>query len=420
MRRHIHARRGGDERGAAAVLVLLGIVVFIGMLALSIDLGIILTARTEAQRTSDGAALAGAASLIFSPNDEAQARQWAKDWAAENPVRKTLITLRDEDIDVLLDERKVRVRTLRRTDYGGPVPTIFARIFDVDFVNVDAVAAAEASEAGVVAECLFPVAIPDRWWNDPSTTLEFEMPPDIYYPPGSANWLALPPAIQDQVGWKMGEEIVFKPSQGGQGGDSGSTRLEPGMWELWLPEAFSGVPSIRDRVWGCADPPDPVYVAVEEGEECVDSDPDGSSCLYREAGNKQTIASEFEALISTYPNERLVWEAGSGCADNSPCPQAWQNGVQQYGFQVIPDPTANGEHKRYRPAPMFDPTTFNMQGSGPHFEISQIAGIFVNRVDNIDTPPGQVNVYGIILPYAGKVGGGTSAGPLVLAVRLVE
>ena len=85
---------GGDERGAISVFLALGVVVFLSMAALSVDLGMLMQRRTEAQRTADGAALAGAASLIYLPGDATNARAWAKQYATPNKVGTSTITLR--------------------------------------------------------------------------------------------------------------------------------------------------------------------------------------------------------------------------------------------------------------------------------------------------------------------------------------
>ncbi len=61
-----------DERGAAMVLVAVSLVVLLGMVALAVDLGMLLEARTESQRVADSAALAGAGWLLTPPG-------WA-DW----------------------------------------------------------------------------------------------------------------------------------------------------------------------------------------------------------------------------------------------------------------------------------------------------------------------------------------------------
>lgn len=57
-----------DERGAAFVLIAVLLVLCIAAAALAVDVGLLATARTEAQRTADMAAHAGASALILSPN----------------------------------------------------------------------------------------------------------------------------------------------------------------------------------------------------------------------------------------------------------------------------------------------------------------------------------------------------------------
>ena len=73
-----------DERGAATVLVALLLVVLMTAAALAVDVGLLATARTEAQRTADMAAHAGASALIYSPSSEAAARSEAISFAAKN------------------------------------------------------------------------------------------------------------------------------------------------------------------------------------------------------------------------------------------------------------------------------------------------------------------------------------------------
>jgi hypothetical protein len=404
---------GGDERGAAAVLVLLGIVVFVGMLALSIDLGIILTARTEAQRTSDGAALAGAASLITAPKNEDRAREWAKQWANENPVRKSQITLRDQDIDVVLDSNKVRVRVLRRQDYGGPIPTIFARIFDIDFVNVDAVAAAEAAVQGAGTSCTLPVVIPWPWINPPEpeegSDLEFDgVPPDQLEPPdppGDAN----DPSPNGTALW-WGRRIVLSPSQGGQGGNPPSTRLQPGFWDLWLPEAFSGVPPINERIEGCV-LEDPV-VQPCEGE--------GEQCMWREAGNKQAVAKTFEDVISANLDHFWKWE-DAGCPDYSLTGTGWDCDFALGGHAVYANDDLVTWSDRWRPVPVMNPITYQQGGSGPHIEVIALTCVWLDDFDVGSGPPGQRNIYAILVPCPpGEGGDGEIPGPSVKYLRLVE
>jgi hypothetical protein len=412
----IHDQRVLDQRGAVAVFVVLGITTFVGAMALAVDLGMMMTARTEAQRTADAAALAGAASLIYAPLDEAQARQWAKSWALDNTVRRSDVVLRDQDIDVIPSERKVRVRVLRTADYGGPIATIFARLVGINEVDVAASAAAVASDLEVEAACLLPVAIPDRWVNGDSNP-EFKSPPDIYWPPGHDRDRS---GYGDRLGYRIGEEITLSPSQGGRsekGGKGGagpddplSTRLMPSWWAFWLPEGNHGVPPIRARIAGCV-AGDPSYVAGD--------------LIPPISGNKQSTAKAFEDLIDSN-DEHLVWD-GPQCKGvrDAPC----GNPLEAFhiedgaGRQIFPALSPNDPDyvsglepsRRYRAVPIFDPRYFEKHAL---FPIASISGVFVTRADA--GPPGQRNIYGILLPWAGQGSSGETAGPNVLALRLVE
>lgn len=386
MTNHIHWRVVGDARGAVALFVVLGIVVFVGMMALAVDLGMMMTARTEAQRTADGAALAGAASLITLPGDETRARLWAKQWATMNPVRKQTIALRDQDIEVFNDT--VRVTVLRTTDYGGPVATIFARLVGIDNVDIAASAAAEATEMGVSTDCLLPIAIPLPWINgeDPPDP-EFDPDYDTVIPDPTLEW---------------GDHIVLKPSQGGQGGDPEATRIQPGFWDLWLPESFSGVPPIRERILDC------FYDEAGEGDPLVDSTDE----LYRESGNMQTLARTFEELIQANSDHTWLWKD-----ENNPS----LGGCVVVGPGVTSCDNALGESPRWRPVPAFDPNYYTQQGSGPHFPVDRIIGVWIDSTNVDYVSPGQVNVYATIVPISGvAVGGGATSGPTIKALRLVE
>jgi Flp pilus assembly protein TadG len=66
-------RRIREERGAAIALVALSMIAMLSAVALAVDVGMLVTARTEAQTIVDGAALAGAR-MLRDGGSEAQAR----------------------------------------------------------------------------------------------------------------------------------------------------------------------------------------------------------------------------------------------------------------------------------------------------------------------------------------------------------
>jgi hypothetical protein len=151
----------GDERGATIVVVALSLVMVIGFAAIAVDVGMLFSARSEAQRVADAAALAGAS--VFAEEDfpaerevaEAEAR--AIEYGGLNQVRGASVQPGEMTIEVVQDEGLVRVTVTRLQ-----VPTWFARIFGVTGVDVAARAAAAVQRSGTV-ECLRPMAFADLW-----------------------------------------------------------------------------------------------------------------------------------------------------------------------------------------------------------------------------------------------------------------
>ena len=380
-----------DERGATAAFVAVGMLVMLGMVALAVDVGKMMSARTESQRVSDSAALAGAAAYIFVTDPTVQeptARQWAKEYAAYNEVMDKPVTLRDEDIEVLLAEKKVRVHSFHTTEWGGPIGTNFARVFGVDAVNVKTDAAAEASIIASQVNCLLPIVIPDPWENyggpewDPGEGDIYHEPyldPQIL-PDGTPNYN---PDYRGYTLDAIGTEIVLKPSQGGSTDQFG--RFEPGFWDLWLPEFVSGTQEIRDRIFGCPD---------ENGYEVGDG-------MWRETGSRQTLADAFQDVLEMPEYSGQYWDPVSQTVRDA-----------NRGDAIVTGGL------RYRNVPVMDPRAFVKQGAGPHFEIAGFVGVFISAVDR--GPPGKRNVHAIVVPAIGSGGGSELAGPIVYTLRLVE
>ncbi len=153
-----------SRRGVALPFVALLLFVFLGMAALAVDIGILLGARTEAQRTADAAALAGATILLADGQNEALARSTAIDWAARNLIRNESVVVEPGDVDVELQNGLVRVRVFRTSARGSAVPNIFARAIGFPTSDVATWAAAVAG-AGNAIRCPLPFALVDRFWD---------------------------------------------------------------------------------------------------------------------------------------------------------------------------------------------------------------------------------------------------------------
>lgn len=370
-----------DERGATLVFVAVSLSVLLGMAALAVDTGMLLTARTESQRVVDAAALAGAGSLILSPDDEDRARQTAIDFALQNDVRGDAAVVLPADVDVDLVNDLVRVRHFRTAERSNAIQTFFASLFGVDETGVATVGAAQAFPGGNVY-CPLPITLPDRWIQGGGGSDEWdEGEGDLYYPPGENGSVSY---TEQDIG------LLFNlfPSQGGSGGSGDGGRFTPSWYYTWLPTGFSGTPEIRDRIIGCRDD-EPIA---------------RFQWLYDESGNKQSVEQAFEDLIAAYPDEHFE-EGPDGC-----------NCVKNSAGERVEG------SMRYRPIPMFDPRTFTKEGSGPHFEVMNFAGVWVDHVD--PGPAGKRNVWARFMGFTGVAyeGGGTGGGPgsLIKVLKLVE
>lgn len=151
-----------NERGASIVLVAISLAALMAMVALAVDMGMLLTVRSEAQRAADSAALAGAGSLIGEPGNLDRVKEFAIRFGDLNDVDGAAAGVQPEDVDIDLDAGRVTVTVFRTADRGSAVPTWFARVFGVDQVDISARAAARIASTNA-ARCLKPWTIPDGW-----------------------------------------------------------------------------------------------------------------------------------------------------------------------------------------------------------------------------------------------------------------
>jgi hypothetical protein len=198
-----------DERGMSLVFVATGLMAFLAATTLAIDVGMLMTARSQAQTSADAAALAGAVALGFDDYTNRSASgpavQSALEAARQNNVIRRGVTVEASDVTFPTGpggaDNRVSVSVYRTQGRGNnAVATLMGRYFGVASADVTATATAEAARAGA-ARCVKPFAIPDKWieqqtgsW-DPSDTFDMydqhnnPLPnPDIYHPATSSSY----------------------------------------------------------------------------------------------------------------------------------------------------------------------------------------------------------------------------------------
>ena len=205
MQRNTHGLRG--EEGMTYVFVALGFTVFLGASMLAIDVGMLMTARNQAQNSADAGALAGATALVFDDWADRSAGGPAVTNAIAastlNQVMRGNVSVNPGDVRFLNNpaglNNRVQVTVYRSATRGNPLSTLIARYFGMATAGVNAIATAEASPANAET-CVKPFTIPDRWREvtappfDPNNS-EFDAidkkgnplaTPDVYIGPDDA------------------------------------------------------------------------------------------------------------------------------------------------------------------------------------------------------------------------------------------
>lgn len=169
------------ERGASLVLVAVSLVALLAASSLALDLGMLYVARNQAQQAADAAALAGASALansgctvavggcVAGGSQESQATTQAESVGSQNAVMGEPADIQNSDVSFHYpspEDPEVTVTVQRTVARGNAVPTILARIFGVDAVNVVAKATAEAFNPGgqgapVGYGCVAPFLVPN-------------------------------------------------------------------------------------------------------------------------------------------------------------------------------------------------------------------------------------------------------------------
>jgi Flp pilus assembly protein TadG len=384
------------EEGFSLVFVGLGFMAFLGASMLAIDVGMLMTARNQAQNAADAGALAGATSLAFdswddrSPTGPAVTNAIAASKA--NAVMSGEVSVTAADVEfpndpVTGDPNRVKVTVYRSASRGNPLSTLIAQYFGIATADIAATATAEAAAANAMT-CVKPFTIPDKWtenqnppwdagdsfsrYKKQSGSVVLVSNPDVYVPQYSGG-------VQNSgyTGYNQesnrGVQLVLRAAT--------STNIEP---SFYFSLAMTGDTGGDDYSWNIANCNRTIY--------------NWGDPLVQEPGNKvgPTIQGITE-LIARDPG--AYWDTAS-------------NGVKNSAFPERKSP-------RIFPIPLYDPDYYD-EGKATGRVASLITanwiGYFVERIE------GSSEIYGRIIPIGGirdrTSVGGTSSMPK--AIRLVQ
>jgi len=380
-----------DESGMSYVFVGLGLMGFLSATMLAIDVGMLMTARNQAQNSADAGALAGATALVFDSFTDRSAGgpvvRSALTGARGNNVMRETVSVEPADVLFPTDEfgeaNRVQVTVYRTSARGNPLSTLVARYFGVDTADISATATAEASRASGMT-CVKPFTIPDKWremqnppWDGNDTYDAFDnhgqplANPDIYIP-------------ADQPGYtgynqesSRGQELVIRAG-------TGQNITVSFYFSLAMPETTGGpvVTGGAEYDWNIAN--------------CNRSVMHWGDLLTTEPGNMvgPTIQG-IEALIARDPTAQ--WDTATNRVVNS-----------SFGGQQSP---------RVFPIPLYDPIYYDSgkrNGRTADLKVANWIGFFADHVSGNQ-------IYGRIIPIAGiRDGSPTPEGLTIRAIRLVK
>lgn len=403
----LHRLRRAD-RAATLAFTAVATAVLLGCTALAVDLGMLLSARAQSQRAADSGALAGASELAVASGTEQLARDRAKEYANHHNVLSSPVAVADGDVDVLLDEGKVRVRVHHE------VNTLFARIFGVDQVTVGTVAAAEVVPAGG-ARCALPIAAIDRFRDHDGvpdgedTELNGQWdgtadPAGEFYKPCVADADGNVPA--DCTGFHAGGtdeglRIEIKTAASDEFDPSSLEQTcqanDASGWLCWIrPPGMSGAAPLKDIIHGCVN-----HTWTVGTGQTVDA----------ETGHTQSLVKEFREYINEHGGTDITWNATLTCP-----------------FDSSTGECIGDNHPRVRALPYVDPTTLTGNGANSNAEVSQLSNVFIEKVAQNPGDPhkssggvGGYNVYVMIMTgAAGGEGVGEDEGSQLKNIVLVE
>jgi Flp pilus assembly protein TadG len=388
MRLHHLAR---DERGMSFVFVGLSFMGFMAATTLAIDVGMFMTARSQAQNAADAGALAGATALVRNSYSDRSASgpavQSAINTARTNVVMGTAPSVLPGDVTFPLGptgiNNRVQVQVYRTGARSNPVSTFIGPLFGVPTVNINAVATAEASPTNAMT-CVKPFMIPDKWservdskcapdgsWNTGSTFDEYNSkgvlcsPRDTYVPADQAGYTGYTTAND------TGTQLVLRAGTG--------SNINPSFYFSWkMPDDIGGN-FYRENI-----------------ANCNQSIMHWNDQIIQEPGDKSgpTIQGITD-LIAKDPG--AYWDASCKCVKGS-------------NFGTSP---------RVFPIPLYDPQFYaegKANGRPADFRIANFLGFFADHVSGNQ-------IYGVITQIVGLVdpnAGPTPVNSFPMAIRLVQ
>jgi Flp pilus assembly protein TadG len=376
-----------DDSGFSLVFVAVGMMGFVGVSMLAIDVGMLMTARSQAQNSADAGALAGATALVYNDWDDRSpsgpAVQNALAGSRGNKVMDATVDIQVADVEFPNDPtgqpNRVKTTVYRDASRGNPVATLVAQYFGIKTANVIATATAEASPADAMT-CVLPFTIPDRWTEvqtpvfDPEDSFDLFAGkqgttrlsnPDIYIGPKDPATYTGYDAERDK-----GTRVRLKADNG--------SKLASSFYYPYAIPGSTGADDYREAIGGC----NPMLMKFDQ---LFDPEPGMMT-----GPTKQGM----DELIAKDPDAR------------------WDDATNRVISKMNPSP-------RIRAIPLFDPEYYadgKQNGRNASLKFVNYLGFFIEEMQGNE-------LYGRITPIGGLRQGGGSPAPAAAfpkSIRLVQ
>jgi hypothetical protein len=361
----------------------IGMMTFMAATTLAVDVGMFMTARTQAQTSADAGALAGVTALVYNSWTDRTASgpsvQSAMSASQQNTVMSGVVSVQPSDVTFPVGptgSNRVKVDVFRTAGRLNPVATLLGSLLGHSTIDIAATATAEAAPAGGMT-CVKPFIIPDKWientsppWNMNTSTY------DRYDNQG--NVLNPADAYDPTRGYSMLDKGTLLILRAGSGNN-----IQPTFYFSWsmpgMPNGEIGGDWYRENISGC-------NTSVISGGEVATQEP----------GNLMgPTVQGLQALKDSDPNAYWQDDASGG----------------HYVSTMNPSP-------RVFPIPLYNPDDYDLgkkTGRNATLNVAGFIGFFLEDVQGNEA-------YGRIFPITGVSAATTPTptAPLAYVIRLVQ
>ena len=371
-----------DERGMSLVFVCIGFMAMLSATTLAIDVGMFMTARSQAQNAADAGAHAGAVALVFNSYTDrtstGPAVMSAINTALANQVMARSVSITSADVTFPTDPigraDRVQVQVSRTTARSNPVATLMGTFFGVQTVDITATATAEASPANAMT-CVKPFMIPDLWQENnqpPNSTFDkydkkgvLLKDADVYRDANNAQYTGY---TTDR---DAGKQLTLRAGTG--------DNINPSFYYSWKMPGDIGGDFYRDNIANCN------QSVIVQGTKII-----------QEPGDKSgPTVQGIQMLIDKDPG--AFWDTSCKCVKGS-------------AFAVSP---------RVFPIPLYDPDYYangKANGRVADFQIANFLGFFAEPPVGNSIPGRITQIVGLV----DKNGGPAPVNSFAKAIRLVQ